>query len=203
MGSSWFNRENEEDKIQKRAILDKNKKKFLKFFYSGLLIVGTTIGVILSGGLILYIDGGITLAYIISNLILNLYDKIIQKYMKYIPNSKKRDFKIEIHKFYEKILKDIVNDNDNNKLKDFVNKFIKEENILYKTSKQFEAKREKLLDESNKSKAKFNILVIGKTGSGKSTLINEFLQIRTAQENYGDVGTIGFILIQLLIQIMF
>ena len=192
MGSSWFNRENEEDKIQKRAILDKNKKKFLKFFYSGLLIVGTTIGVILSGGLILYIDGGITLAYIISNLILNLYDKIIQKYMKYIPNSKKRDFKIEIHKFYEKILKDIVNDNDNNKLKDFVNKFIKEENILYKTSKQFEAKREKLLDESNKSKAKFNILVIGKTGAGKSTLINEFLQIKEAQEKYGDIGTFGF-----------
>ena len=192
MGSSLFNRENEEDKIQKRAILDSKKKTLLNYFYSGLLVLGTTIGLILSGGLILLLDGGITLAYIISNLIINVYDKIIQNYLQYIPNSKKRDFKMEINKFYENILKDIVNDNDNNKLKDFVNKFIEEENILFETSEKFNEKRNKFLDESKKSKTKFNILVIGKTGSGKSTLINEFLQIRTAQENYGDVGTIGF-----------
>ena len=192
MGSSWFNRENEEDKIQKRAILDSKKRTIYKYFFCGLVILGTTIGVILSGGLILYIDGGLTLAYIISNLIINVYDKIIQKYLQYIPNSKKRDFKMEINKFYENILKDIVNDNDNNQLKDFVNKFIEKEKILSKTTNEFNKKRKKFLDESNKSKTKFNILVIGKTGAGKSTLINEFLQIRKAQENYGDVGTIGF-----------
>ena len=96
MGSSWFNRENEEDKIQKRAILDSKKRTIYKYFFCGLVILGTTIGVILSGGLILYIDGGLTLAYIISNLIINIYDKIIQKYLQYIPNSKKRDFKMEI-----------------------------------------------------------------------------------------------------------
>ena len=185
MGSSLFNRENEEDKIQKRAILDSKKKTFLNYFYSGLLVLGTTIGVILSGGLILFIDGGITLAYIISNLIINVYDKIIQNYLEYIPNSKKRNFKMEINKFYENILKDIVNDNDNNKLKDFVNKFIEEENILFETSEKFNEKRNKFLDESNKSKAKFNILVIGKTGSGKSTLINEFLQIRRHKKIMG------------------
>jgi predicted GTPase len=81
---------------------------------------------------------------------------------------------------------------DNNVIKNFNNQFIEEENILEKTSNKFEEKRNKIIDESNQSKKKFNILVIGPTGSGKSTLINEFFQIDEAEESYGDIGTLGF-----------
>ena len=96
MGNNIFKRGDEENKIQKRAIIDKKKKKLMKIVFYGLLIVGTFIGVFLSGGTILLIDGGITLTYIITNIAIKVYDKIVEKYMKYIPNAKKRDFKFEI-----------------------------------------------------------------------------------------------------------
>lgn len=194
MGSNFFTRENEEEKIHKRAILDNDKKPILKWTFAGLLIFGTVIGVIISGGLILFIDGGISLTYIIVQISLSVYNKIIEKYLKNIPSSKKRDFKIQIHKFYENIFINCrMTDNaNNNVLRNFINQFIEEENILVKTSNKFEEKRAKIIDESNKLKDKFNILVIGPTGSGKSTLINEFFKINDAKESYGDVGTVGF-----------
>ena len=65
MRSNFFTRENEEEKIYKRAILDNSKKFILNWVFGCLLIIGTVISVILSGGLILFIDGGITLTYII------------------------------------------------------------------------------------------------------------------------------------------
>ena len=111
--------------------------------------------------------------------------------MKYIPTSKKRDFNLEIHKFYNNVLCNLITEN-NSPIKTFINQFIDEENILEKTSDRFELKRNNIINDSNKSKSKFNILVIGPTGSGKSTLINEFFQIKDAKESYGDIGTLGF-----------
>ena len=58
---------------------------------------------------------------------------------------------------------------DNNVLKNFIDQFIEEENILIKIANKFEEKSSKIINESKKLKNKFNILVIGPTGSGKST----------------------------------
>ena len=52
------------------------------------MLIGTAIGVFLIGGTILLIDGGITLSYIITNISIKVYDKIVEKYMKYMPNTK-------------------------------------------------------------------------------------------------------------------
>ena len=168
MGNTFFTRENEEEKIHKRAILDESKKKsILKWVFAGLLIFGTLTRVIISGGLFLLIDGGITITYIIVQISLSVYDKIIEKYLENIPSSKKRDFKTQIHKFYENIfIKCRMTDNvNNNVLKNFINQFIEEENILVKTSNKFEEKKANIINESNKIKNKFNILVIGPTGA--------------------------------------
>ena len=195
LGNSFFTRENEEEKIHKRAILDNRKREgIIKKIYLGFLVFGTALSVFFSGGLILLIDGGITLSYIIVQISITIYDKIVEKYLKNIPNSKKRDFKTQIHQFYERIfISSRMTDNvNNNALKDFINQFIAEEDILRKTSQKFEEKRNKIIDDSDKSKKKFNILVIGPTGSGKSTLINEFFHIKEAEESYGDIGTVGF-----------
>lgn len=191
------NRENDEENVHKRAILDKKKKALVNSIFTRLFIIGSIIGfyvqVIFSGGLILLIDGGITIAYIITRLSIAAFEKIVEKYLKNIPISKKRDFKIEMHKFYEKIFNDMgINDNNNCTLKVFINEFIEHENILEKTDNAFEEKRNNILDDSNKSKEKFNILVIGPTGAGKSTLINNFLGINEAKESYGDGGTLEF-----------
>ena len=72
MGTSIFERDNEEEKIHKRAVLDENKKAYLDWIYSGLLIIGSVMGVFISGGLILLIDGGITLTYIIVQISLSV-----------------------------------------------------------------------------------------------------------------------------------
>ena len=57
----------------------------------------------------------------------------------------------------------------------------------------FDKNTTKFIDES-KQKRRFNILLIGPTGSGKSTLINEFLQLKEkkAKEGVGDVQTWEF-----------
>ena len=80
MGSNLFNRDKEEDKIHQRSILDKEKKELINYLFAGLLAFGTFVGVILSGGMILLIDGGITITYIIANVSLKIYEKIIEKY---------------------------------------------------------------------------------------------------------------------------
>ena len=129
MGSNWFNRDKEEDKIHQRAILDKEKKELINYLFAGLLAITTVIGVVLSCGTILLIDGGITITYIIANASLKIYEKIIEKYMKYIPTSKKRDFNLEIHKFYNNVLCNLITEN-NSPIKTFINQFIDEENIL-------------------------------------------------------------------------
>ena len=93
--------------------------------------------------MVLLVDGGITLSYIIVNISLKAYNKIVEKYMKYIPSKKKRDFLNSIHKFYEKIfIESRMTDNaNNNVLKDFINQFIEEEDILNTTSDKIEKKK--------------------------------------------------------------
>ena len=135
MGNEFFNRNEEEKKIQNLSILDKKKKNLLRYIYSGLLIVGTCISIFITGGLVLLVDGGITLAYIIVHISLEVYNKIIEKYMENIPSNKKREFQNNIHKFYEKIFIDsrMTDNANNNVLKEFINIFIEDENILQKT----------------------------------------------------------------------
>ena len=99
MGTSWFNRENEENKIHKRAILDEKKKTIINKIFFGLLVFGTVVGTAVTFGTILLIDGGITFFYIITQITIKVYDAIIEKYLKYIPNRKKIHFKEQIQKF--------------------------------------------------------------------------------------------------------
>ena len=195
MGNRWFERENEEDKIHKRAILDEKKKSIINKIFCGLLVLGTVVGTCLTGGMILLIDGGISAFYIITQITIKVYESIIEKYLKYIPNRKKIEFKEKIHQFYETVLNGIVNDHDNhdnNSLKSFINKFIDDENILEKTSNKFDEKRKEIVKNSNESRSKFNILVLGPTGSGKSTIINKFLEKKLTKISFGDIGTVGF-----------
>ena len=102
MGNHFFkgNRDEEEQKIHKRAVIDSKKKKIINTIYIGLFFIATTFFAFISGGLVLLIDGGITISFIITQLTISLYDKISEKYMKNIPLSEKRDFKKKIHEFY-------------------------------------------------------------------------------------------------------
>ena len=54
----------------------------------------------------------------------------------------------------------MIDNDDNNVLKDFINEFIEEENILQKTTNKFEEKRTQILDESNKSKNNLKYLLL-------------------------------------------
>ena len=81
-----------------------------------------------------------------------------------------------------------------NEIEEIINEFILEEDIIKKTNDKFDINRDRFINDSNKLKNKFNILVIGPTGSGKSTLINEFLNLEEnkAIEGYGDTITLDF-----------
>ena len=80
MGNSLFDRRKEEKKDLKRSILDSTKKTFINGLFIGLAGLGTFIGIILSGGLVLLIDGGIIITYVITQIIVAIYDKIIEIY---------------------------------------------------------------------------------------------------------------------------
>ena len=71
---------------------------------------------------------------------------------------------------------------------------IKKDNIFEKTRTQFEKNQNQLKNNSEKSK-EINILLIGKTGVGKSTLINTLLNLdkeNMAEETFGKVGTLDY-----------
>ena len=71
---------------------------------------------------------------------------------------------------------------------------IKKDDIFEKTKAQFEEKINLFKNNSEKSK-EINILLIGKTGVGKSTLINTLLNLdkeNMAEESIGKVGTLDY-----------
>ena len=76
----------------------------MKWIFSGLLIAGACIGVFFTFGLVLMVDGGITLTYIIVNISLKAYNEIVEKYMEHIPSKKKRDFLTVYINFMKKFL---------------------------------------------------------------------------------------------------
>ena len=116
------------------------------------------------------------------------YDELTIKYLKNISDLKKRDFNNELHEFYQSNLNPSLNTIEN-----FINEFIQYEHILEKTNKRFDENKKKFINES-KQKKRNNILIIGPYGAGKSTLINEFLNLNVnkAKEGIGDVQTWGF-----------
>ena len=116
------------------------------------------------------------------------YDELTIKYLKNISDLKKRDFNNELHEFYQNNLNPSLNAIEN-----FINEFIRYEHILEKTNKRFDENKKKFINES-KQKKRNNILIIGPYGAGKSTLINEFLNLNVnkAKEGIGDVQTWGF-----------
>ena len=79
-------------------------------------------------------------------------------------------------------------------LEDLIKDIIKKDDIEKKTQTEFENNKNKFLKNSEKSKD-INILLIGKTGVGKSTLINALLKLNNsemAKESIGNVGTLEY-----------
>ena len=80
-------------------------------------------------------------------------------------------------------------------LEKLIDMIIEKDGIEKETHHQFENKKEELKKASDNSKD-INILLIGKTGVGKSTLINVLLELKgekMAPESLGKIGTLNFI----------
>ena len=189
MGGNFSREKNEENLCKKAAVGNKYKTVFT-FLAVGISLAAWAFLTVVSAGTILLIDGGITLGYLVITLSFSLHEELIKKYLNYISTYKKRDFKNYLCSFYEKILTNEVID----KIKSIVNDFILKEDILKKVDEKFEQNRNKFINDSNEFRNKFNILLIGPTGSGKSTLINELLNItdNKAKEGIGDAQTMAF-----------
>ena len=182
--------EKNEENLTKIAAVG-NIKTYLKHVVYGLSIIGTALLTFLTFGSILLIDGGITIAYLIISIGFAVQDKLISKYLKYLSESKKRDFRNFLYSFYERIFDNSII----NSIENVIIDFIEQENIIEKVNKKFDDNRNRFIDDSNKFKNKFNILIIGHTGAGKSTLINEILGLSSedkAKEGKGDIQTLGF-----------
>ena len=179
-----------ENNLLKSACLGK-KNQYFNFFKVGFIFISTTLLTFISFGTVLLIDGGITISYLIYKFSLKVEEKIINKYLKDLPAKKKLKFSNILYSFYNNIL----NLNIINQIEDFINSFIKKENILKTVNEKFEKNRKKIIEDFGKLKTKNNILLIGPTGSGKSTLINEFLGLKggdRAIEGKGETQTMGF-----------
>ena len=179
-----------ENNLLKSAFLGK-KNKYLNFLRVGVFFVSTALLTFITFGTVLLIDGGITLSYLIYKFSLKVEEKIINKYLKNLTAKKKNEIKEILYSFYYNIL----NLNIIAQIEDFINSFIKKENILKTVNEKFELNRKNIIENLDKLKTKNNILLIGPTGSGKSTLINEFLGLKDedkAIEGRGETQTMGF-----------
>ena len=185
-----FSREQNEENLCKKAAVGNKYKTVITYITVGISLAAWAFLTVVSAGTILLIDGGITLGYLVITLSFSIHEKLINKYLKYISACKKRDFKNYLCSFYEKILTNETID----KIKSIVNDFILKEDILKKVDEKFEQNRNKFINDSNEFRNKFNILLIGPTGSGKSTLINELLNLtdNKAREGIGDAQTMAF-----------
>ena len=80
-------------------------------------------------------------------------------------------------------------------LEKLIDMIIEKDGIEKETHYQFESKRNEFIKASDNSKD-INILLIGKTGVGKSTLINVLLELKgekMAPESIGKIGTLNFV----------
>ena len=113
-------------------------------------------------------------------------DILFDKYCKNISNEQKIHLTKLINDQFDVIFNSISKEIDN-----FIEFIIKENNIENLTIKEFQKLNDEIKNISDNSK-KINILFIGKTGVGKSTLINSLLEKDVAKESIGNIGTLNF-----------
>ena len=113
-------------------------------------------------------------------------DMLFDKYCKNISNEQKIHLTKLINDEFDIIFNSIIKEID-----DFIQFIIKENNIENLTIKEFQKLNDDIKNISDNSK-KINILLIGKTGVGKSTLINALLEKDVAKESLGNIGTLSF-----------
>ena len=70
-----------------------------------------------------------------------MQDKLISKYLKYLSESKKRDFRNFLYSFYEKIFDNSII----NSIENLIIDFIEQENIIEKVNKKYDDNRNRLL----------------------------------------------------------
>lgn len=113
-------------------------------------------------------------------------DMLFDNYCKNISNEQKIHLTKLINDEFDIIFNSIIGEIDN-----FIQLIIKENNIEKLTIEKLKKMNKEIKQISDKSK-KINILLIGKTGVGKSTLINALLEKDVAIESLGNIGTINF-----------
>ena len=150
------------------------KKKVWKGLKSFLLIIPSLIGSIIS-----YI-------FIGTNPFEFITDILFDNYCKNISNEQKIHLTKLINDEFDIIFNSIIKE-----IEDFIEFIIKENNIENLTIKEFQKLKDDIKNIVDNSK-KINILLIGKTGVGKSTLINALLEKDVAKESLGNIGTLSF-----------
>ena len=113
-------------------------------------------------------------------------DILFDKYCKNISNDQKIHLTKLINDEFDDIFNSIIKE-----IEDFIEFIIKENNIENLTIKEFNKLKDEIKNIADNSK-KINILLIGKTGVGKSTLINSLLEKDVAKESLGNIGTLSF-----------
>ena len=136
-----FSREENEEKLVKKTVVG-NKLKYAHYITYGLLCGAAALSAIFSFGAILFIDGGITVSYLIISLSMHIDEKLTKKYLKNVSDIAKRNFSNDIHNFYENTINPSIND-----IEILVKDFINDENVTQKTIDKFDENRSKFINE--------------------------------------------------------